>query len=104
MARNAQSFIVTTLVMPGKAGAIQFVRSGNSEKVAGFNHCCPCGCGKWSFIRLNPEVWAPGTETFWTREGDDLHMTCSPSIGIKPLENGQYHWHGYLRNGVFEEC
>lgn len=103
MKRNAQSFIVTKMEHPGKAGAIQFIQ--HEGKVAGFSHCCPCGCGKWSFVRLNPENWAPESRTpMWTRTGDDLHMTITPSIGIHPVENGAYHWHGYLRNGVFEEC
>lgn len=44
----------------------------------------------------------------WTRTGDDSHMTLTPSIGIhhQGADNGKpgCHWHGYLRNGVFEEC
>ena len=105
MARNAQTFLVDKIEHPGKAGAIVFVRSDKIGQQAGFSHACPCGCGKWSFIRLDPEAWAPGTIPFWTRTGDDLHMTLLPSIGIKPQDAaGNYHWHGYLRNGVFEEC
>ncbi len=108
MPKNAQSFIVTSIDGPSKPGAIQFVTryKGVEAKgpVVGFNHACPCGCGKWSFIRLNPEHWEPGTTPMWTRTGDDLHMTLSPSIGIKPQTAAGYHWHGYLRNGVFEEC
>lgn len=106
MPRNAQSFIVEEMETPGKPGAIQFVtRIYEDDKgIVGFNHACPCGCGKWSFIRLNPERWVPGTAPMWSRTGDDLHMTLTPSIGIHPITNGAYHWHGYLRNGVFEEC
>ena len=29
--------------------------------------------------------------------------TLSPSIGMFRGQN-PYHWHGYLKNGVFEEC
>lgn len=104
MNRNARSFIVTSMEYPAKPGAILFVRHPDKELVVGFNHACPCGCGGWSFIRLNPEGWAPGTVPFWERSGDDLHMTLTPSIGIKPLGPNGYHWHGYLRAGVFEEC
>lgn len=104
MKRNAQSFLVDRMEDSSKPGAIMLARSSEGGDVVGFSHACPCGCGKWSFVRLNPEKWAPGTKPMWTREGDDLHMTCSPSIGIHPIENGAYHWHGYLRNGVFEEC
>lgn len=108
--RNAQSFIVETMEVPGRPGAIQFVRNDVKNLVAGFNHACPCGCGAWSFIRLNAESWAPGTVPIWNRapEGDDLHMTLSPSIGIHgPTRTHQpgspYHWHGFLENGVFVE-
>ena len=105
--RNAVSFIVETMEIPGKPGAIQFV---NREGiVCGLNHCCPCGCGKWSFIRMNPDAWAPGTLPMWKccdpGTDDGLYMTLTPSIGIKPQDAaGAYHWHGYLKNGVFEEC
>jgi hypothetical protein len=106
MGRNAQSFIVATWETPAKPGAIQFVTL--EGKVCGITHACPCGCGKGSFIRLNPEVWPPDTKPMWTRGGDDLHMTLAPSIGIhhQGADQGKpgYHWHGFLRNGVFEEC
>lgn len=104
MARNAQSFLVTKMEYPGKPGAIHIVRHPDKELVVGFEHACPCGCGIWSFIRLNAEGWAPSTVPMWTCTGDDLHMTLEPSIGIHPKDANGYHWHGYLRNGVFEEC
>ena len=104
MARNAVSFLANEIERPGKPGAIVFVKHAHQDVVAGFNHACPCGCGKWSFIRLNPENWAPDTKPMWSRTGDDLHMTLTPSIGVHPLENGRYHWHGFLCNGVFEEA
>lgn len=111
MKRNAQSFICKDLPsdMRLKPGAIQFVtramEGGLPGPVVGFNHACPCGCGKRSFIRLNPEYWEPGTLPMWTRTGDDLHMTLTPSIGIRPQDaTGAYHWHGFLKNGIFEEC
>jgi hypothetical protein len=109
MKRNAASFIVDVLEMPGKPGAIQFTLHPDSKEIVGFSHCCPCGCGRWSFVRLNPEAWAPEDRTpMWTRTGDDQHMTLKPSIGIhhQGADQGKpgYHWHGYLTNGVFEEC
>lgn len=103
-ARNAQSFLVEKMEQPGKPGAVMFVRHPITGIVVGFNHTCACGCGLWSFIRLNREGWAPDTVDVWERSGDDLHMTLTPSIGIKPRDaSGKYHWHGYLRSGVFEE-
>lgn len=104
MPRNAVSFLVQRMDTPAKPGAIQIVRHPDNAIVVGFNHACPCGCGAWSFIRLNAEGWTPGTVPIWERTGDDLHMTLTPSIGIRPQDaRGQYHWHGYLKNGVFEE-
>ena len=88
---------------PGKPGAIEIVRHPDKDLVVGFNHACPAG-RTWSFIRINAEGWAPGTVPIWDRTGDDLHMTITPSIGIRPQDaQGRYHWHGYLRNGVFED-
>ena len=103
MARNAQTFLVDKMEYPGKPGAIQIITHPDSDLVVGFNHACPCGCGTWSFIRLNAEGWEPGTVPIWERVGDDLHMTLTPSIGIRPKDEGGYHWHGFLRNGIFEE-
>lgn len=109
MARNAVSFLVDTLEMPGKPGAVQFARHPDTGEIVGFNHCCPCGCRRWSFVRLNPNAWAPDSRApMWTRTGDDLHMTLTPSIGIRHQGEDQgkpgYHWHGFLRDGVFVEC
>lgn len=105
MARNATSFLVEEMRGPSRPGAVMMVRHPDKDLVVGFNHACPCGCGMWSFIRLNAEGWAPGTVPIWQRTGDDLHMTLTPSIGIRPQDaQGRYHWHGFLRNGVFEEC
>lgn len=106
MKRNATSFIVPEMEHPGKPGAIQFVRHPFHDLIVGFNHACPCGCGKWSFIRLNGKGWAAGTVPMWQWVGgDELHMTITPSIGIKPQDaQGNYHWHGFLKAGVFEEC
>lgn len=108
--RNAQSFIVDMDDALNKPGAVRLAkRFGEDDKdIVGFTHACPCGCGIRSFIRLNPERWAPGTTPMWMRTGDNLHMTLTPSIGIhhQGADQGKpgYHWHGFLRNGVFEEC
>lgn len=98
------SFVAQQIEHPGRAGAIVFARHPDSGLVVGFSHACPCGCGNWSFVRLNPENWSPGTKPMWSRVGDDSHMTLTPSIGVHPLVGGKYHWHGFLREGVFEEC
>jgi hypothetical protein len=107
MSRNAQSFIVEKVEMPGEPGAIQVCFGWNDENkdvVMGINHCCPCGCGLWGwmpFKTYNPtKCWEPTP-----KKGDDYtKLTLTPSIGFIRQQNGGYHWHGYLRNGVFEEC
>lgn len=104
MARNATTFLVDKMENPAQPGAVMIVRHPDRGLVVGFNHACPCGSGMWSFIRLNADGWEPGTVPIWDCTGDDLHMTLTPSIGIRPQdEKGAYHWHGHLRNGVFEE-
>jgi hypothetical protein len=102
MPRNAVSFIVDRIEHPGKPGAILFTRRFEGTDIVGFAHACPCGCGIWSGVHFKNY----GKEPMWDRTGDDLHMTLTPSIGIHHVKFGEpgYHWHGYLRAGVFEEC
>lgn len=105
MPRNAKSFIVTTWTIPALAGAIQLVTMPegheNSGKIVGINHACPCGCGRGSWIGFKEYGFAE----HWERTSDDWeHLTLTPSIGFLLQPNGGYHWHGYLKNGVFEEC
>lgn len=41
----------------------------------------------------------------WTRTGEPPKITASPSIGIGLNDKGQpWKYHGWLRNGVLEEC
>lgn len=103
-ARNAKSFIVEDVKWPGAAGAIYPV--GHGEKAgefAGINHACPCGCGAWSFIAFDGYPVGP-TWTILSGKSGGTDMTLTPSIGVNPRgADGSYHWHGFLRNGVFEE-
>jgi hypothetical protein len=107
MPRNAQSFIVETMPRPAPAGAIEIRRGWkeeNKHQIMGMVHACPCGCGGYSFMAFE----AYGFKEFWgpqPKDGDDFaKMTLTPSIGFMRQPDGSYHWHGYLRNGVFEEC
>jgi len=87
-----------------KAGEYFFLYK-DSVKV-GIIHGCPCGCGSASTLFFKglgdgrPE---------WTIEKPFPEATLSPSIGIRKYNtedgnNGQFHWHGYLREGTFVEC
>ena len=82
------------------AGAYQFIFREGEQVPIGIIHACPCGCKGRSAMYFKDRM--PGHQE-WTVEGDWPKVTCVPSIGIKPLTNGRYHWHGFLRNGVFEE-
>lgn len=105
--RNAVSFLVDKVTFPGPAGAIQIRRGWLDETkdiIMGMAHACPCGCGQWGFMGFEAygfkEHWGPQPKA-----GDDLaKMTLTPSIGFLRQPSGGYHWHGFLRNGVFEEC
>lgn len=98
--RNAHSFVVKAITHPGPPGAIQVRYHGG--KPAGLAHACPCGCGMWGWMNFKEY----GFDKYWERTSDDWeHLTLTPSIGfMKDKTTGQYHWHGYLRGGVFEEC
>lgn len=101
--RNTVSFLVDKMEWPGKAGAVRPVYLPDSDVLAGINHACPCNCGLWSWLRLNNDS-CPSFQKWDMQGGDLLHLTLTPSIGIKPITDGKYHWHGYLTAGVFEEC
>jgi hypothetical protein len=111
MQRNAVAFIVDKFVYQAQPGAVKFTRYAindddrevSAENADGMIHGCPCGCGSWSGI------WFKGKgrgRAEWTVTGAWPKATLTPSIGIHHPGGGQggYHWHGYLRAGVFEEC
>jgi len=104
MPRNAKMIVVSETTIPGPAGAVVYVVD-DANKIIGMNYCCPCGCGRWGFMGLPGYTFSDST---WqvvagTVGSDDL--TLQPSIGFaRDKTTGQYHWHGYLRVGVFEEC
>lgn len=93
-----------------QAGDFYFIHHGDDPQPIGLFHTCPCGCGAMGslyFEGRRPKDWGPGAE--WKVEGDWPTATLSPSIGFKgghdsPKGADGYHWHGYLRAGVFEEC
>lgn len=86
-----------------KAGTYREIGSPIGVKVG-----CPCGCGGKIVMwfrggSFNGEGGA--TEREWDVTGDWPKASMSPSIGYaKNIDTGQFHWHGFLRNGVFEEC
>lgn len=106
MPRNAQSFIVDKMPHPVPAGAIEIRRGweeATGDLIMSIKHACPCGCGGNGWMPFE----AYGFKEFWSpqpKAGDDLtKMTLTPSIGFRRQPDGSFHWHGYLRNGIFEE-
>ena len=78
----------------------------------GMNFKCPCGCGAVHGVGFTtrPKDWNEGKGARWTWDGNMEKPTLSPSLGLHRSHEGQtvgadgYHWHGYLKAGVFEEC
>lgn len=100
MKRNAVAFEATAETCT-QAGAYRFMVNGEGEPV-GINHACPCGCGRQGAMWFAGK--APDGHPEWTVEGEWPKVSLTPSIGFQmDKATGQYHWHGYLTNGVFEE-
>lgn len=78
------------------------------DRRIGVNIGCPCGCGGKIVLwfkggSLNGSGGDPEHE--WEVTGEWPKASMMPSIGYaKDQRTGQFHWHGYLKNGVFEEC
>lgn len=90
-------------------GAFWYLQGFNGEPDTGIHHTCPCGCGIISGINLKGD-----RVPLWTITGTRDKPTLAPSVGIHAWENNPtyprraekeadgYHWHGWLRNGVWE--
>lgn len=86
-------------------GAVQFALDGR-----GLFYICPCGCGKEGYLAFRGKQDVKGLKRpydgpTWTWDGNKESPTLSPSIHhqSKCANQVRTHWHGYLRNGVFEE-
>lgn len=103
MSRDAVAFEVQNIFSDegAKPGAYAFMVVDGER--TGIEHSCPCGCG------MRSAMWFVGTATKhaggpeWTVTGQWPKVTLSPSIGINPKDQGKYHWHGFLEDGVFVE-
>lgn len=100
--RNAVAFEVADIMdHQSEPGAFQFLNY-EGERV-GLIHACPCGCGQIGALYWkNPRKGGAN----WSVEGGWPEATLRPSIGFwgQNTKKQGYHWHGYLTNGVFEEC
>lgn len=95
MPRNAKAYEVDTLdtSAPMAAGAYWLGRIDG--EVRGMHFGCPCGCGERSYLPFSDDGWIVAKPF--------PEASLTPSIGNFAGQN-PYHWHGFLRNGVFEEC
>lgn len=75
----------------GAAGDFEFYTDGG--RIAGIIYVCPCGCGKTGALGFRPQP-SPS----WEWDGNQESPTLSPSV------HHVGHWHGWLRNGVWESC
>jgi hypothetical protein len=85
-----------------------YVEHDEDGKEVGIIHSCPCGCGMLGSLPLLPHEGRP----CWSNTGPREVPTLSPSVGIRPILNLEwpeyakagpdgFHWHGWLRNGVW---
>lgn len=102
--RNAVAVVVDDLPHDAPAGHLRYRRDDDGA-IVGILFGCPCGCGAHFGARF------VGTAP-WSFDGNLDRPTVEPSLGCYPAgrraanvgPDGVYHWHGFLRAGVFEEC
>ncbi len=91
-------------------GAFFYYLKFEGDEVSGIINSCPCGCGALGSLNLDPKEKAESGRPLWTNSGTREKPTLSPSVGAKAHAPGQdkesdgYHWHGYLRDGVWVSC
>jgi len=73
-------------------GAFEYYSDGDRYP-GGVIYNCPCGCGATGALRFRPAA-SPS----WEWDGNTDAPTLSPSV------HHVGHWHGWLRNGVWESC
>lgn len=69
----------------------------DSEGELSFWYCCPCGCNAVAPLAAG-RGFKPGDAPSWQWNGSYERPTLYPSV------NHVGHWHGWLRNGVWESC
>lgn len=83
--------VVAEIGKDSPPGAAEYWPSGH-----GFNFRCPCGCKAVGGVRI-------AGAGAWQWDGNREKPTVSPSVLLYADAN-QGHWHGWLRNGIWESC
>lgn len=72
---------------------------------AGILFGCPCGCGAMNSVAFRA---SRAGRPSWNWDGNREKPTLSPSINILQFDEAGNrtgeHWHGWLRDGVFQSC
>lgn len=107
--RNAPCVIVAELPFDAPAGHTALCRN-DAGTVIGLIFGCPCGCGAHYG---GGNCFVDKGKGAWNFDGNEQKPTVTGSWGCYPTHRdpavssvgaGGYHWHGFLRAGVFEEC
>lgn len=85
-----------TFLRERTAGSFRVVETGEDGEVS-FWYCCPCGCRAVAPLSAG-RGFKPATVPSWQWDGSTDAPTLTPSV------NHVGHWHGWLRNGVWESC
>lgn len=78
------------------AGSVSFSRPDSDGEVY-MSWVCPCGCGHQSNLLVG-NGFKPADSPSWLWDGNSQAPTLSPSV------HQVGHWHGWLRNGIWESC
>lgn len=62
-----------------------------------FWYSCPCGCGRIAPLTVG-NGFKPADGPSWAWNGSFETPTLTPSV------HHVGHWHGWLKNGVWESC
>lgn len=89
---SAVAFEAVDLGDVRKPGAYRFWPPDGTRQ--GITFGCPCGCGARFGMSFDG----------WKVTGEWPKVTATPSLGCRDGIGEGFHWHGYLRNGIFEEC
>jgi hypothetical protein len=99
--RNCPAVLVSgRMVNTLRAGECQLSIDADTGKPHGVYFGCPCGCGTQGLLLFKG---CGHGYAEWSVSGEWPKVTMSPSIGHRGHHMG-WCWHGFLRDGMFEEC
>ena len=70
----------------------------HQQRGGGPHLCCRTPGGDWDIDSKSSNGEG------WTREGEPPNVTANPSIGAGRNPDGNYKYHGWLKNGWLDEC